>query len=654
MAESNRFQSQATLSRARAVFPKLELPGDALLWLYFAVLWREFLWWVTANNYAAWTVAVLLAALVLGFYLAAKEHSEETRVGLPFWVVAVLPLVFVYSLRLAFPDVSFDVLNYRLLHAERGLRGFLYLPGEFFPTPAPYNPAPDMVTGIFRHALGYRLGTIANLLAMIWIARIADKLLRPFWRRAWLRATGVLLVVMAEHLLFEINNYMVDLLAVPLLLEATYLTLKLGERKVKQREVLCIALLLGMSVAFKLTNAGIALPIVIVCAYRVLRSNSEQRWPFKELPWTTLLSAVAFCLPLVPFSVYLYRTTGSAVFPVFNGVFKSDYWPHSNTWDPRWGARGFAEKLAWPILVSFKPERLSELAVYSGRISFGFALAVAGLIFIRRDIRLRALCFIVVLSALLWSASTGYIRYAFYVEVLGAIVVLALISRLSAGKLPFRAGRLGAAAVLCAGLIFQACLAGYYVSQTEWGGRPTVFTQPGPYARETRFWFRDRSLTQFLSPADREKFAAVDVWIVSSMKTASIEALLQPNAPMIGVNTGEYFLAPAARAQFDAALARVWGKRIYSLAFAEDLETAKVTLRRHGLAVQESLPVDLPFFAPQARIPIFLIRLEPAATVAKNRDPIPFTPAKWHTRQPSFNSNYSRPATGPFILTRGN
>ena len=624
MAEPNSFQSPLRVSRARALFQRLELPGDALLFLYFAVLGREYLWWLTDNNDAAWTAAALLAALTAWLYLSAKDRSEENWVGLPFWLVAVLPLVFVYSMRSVFPDVSFDVLNYRLLHGERALRGFIYLPGDFFPTPAPYNPAPDMVTGIFRHALGYRLGTTVNLLAMIWLARISDKLLRPFWRNAWLRATGVLLVVMAEHLLFEINNYMVDLLAVPLLLEATYLTLRLGERKIARREVICIALLLGVSVAFKLTNAGIALPIVMLCAYRVLFSNQEQRPRVKELAWTTLLCAVAFVLPLVPFSAYLYRATGSAVFPIFNGIFKSAYWPQSNSWDPRWGPVGLREKLAWPILISFKPERLSELAVYSGRISFGFAAAFVGLIFYRRDRRLRALCFIVALSSLLWSASTGYIRYAFYIEVLASIVVLALAARLlspphassgadsGTGGLQFRWARFAGAAVLCLGLIFQACLAGYYVSQNEWSGRPTIFTQPGSFTREARLLLRDRSLREFLSAETRERFDNVEVWIVSSMKTASIEALLQPRAPMIGVNTGEYFLTPMGRVQFDQALARVSGKRIFSLAFAEDLDTATAALRSHGLSVKESVPVEVPFYAPQARIKMFLIAVERA------------------------------------------
>lgn len=613
MAEEKTFKPGSILRRNSAVLRKLKLPSDVLIFIYFAVLARQYFWWLTDKNRTAWIASAVVAAIIGWLYVSTKELSEEESAGLPFWLVAVLPLVFVYLMRVVFPDVSFDVLNYRLLHGERALRGFIYLPGEFFPTPAPYNPAPDMVTGIFRHVLGYRLGTIANLLAMIWVARIADKLLRPFWRHAWLRAGGVLIALMVEHLLFEINNYMADLLALPLLLEATYLALRHEEWKNERRNLVCIALLLGMSVAFKLTNAAVALPIVLLCAYRVVtrrRSGDKKKTTqLSELALTTLLCAVAFILPLAPFSAYLYRETGSAVFPVFNGLFKSVYWPASNTWDPRWGASGLWEKLAWPILISFKPERLSELGVYSGRISLGFAAALIGFVLVRRNARLRELCFIVGASSLLWSASTGYIRYALYVEILAAIVVLALAARLTQINKTGRRAGLTVACLLWAGLIFQACLAGYYISEQEWSGRPTFFTQPGPYKSEAHYLLRDRSLRDFLSPETRDQFDRVEVWIVSSMKTSSLEVMLQPHAPMIGVNTGEYFLTDAARMRFDQTLERVSGKQIFSLVFAEDLDAAKATLRERGLVAKETVPVEIPFYSPQALIKMFLIEV---------------------------------------------
>jgi hypothetical protein len=93
------------------------------------------------------------------------------------------------------------------------------------------------------------------------------------------------------------------------------------------------------------------------------------------------------------------------------------------------------------------------------------------------------------------------------------------------------------------------------------------------------------------------------------MKTSSLEVMLQPHAPMIGVNTGEYFQTDAGRARFDQALARASSKRMFTLAFAEDLEAAKVALRERGLVPKEAVPVEIPFYSPRALIKMFLIEV---------------------------------------------
>jgi hypothetical protein len=78
---------------------------------------------------------------------------------------------------------------------------------------------------------------------------------------------------------------------------------------------------------------------------------------------------------------------------------------------------------------------------------------------------------------------------------------------------------------------------------------------------------------------------------------------------MIGVNTGEYFLTAAGRARFDEALARVSGKHMFTLAFAEDLEAAKAALRERGLVAKEAVLVEIPFYSPRALIKMFLIEV---------------------------------------------
>src|SRR5438105_5661814 len=100
---------------------------------------------------------------------------------------------------------SFNVLNSDLFHSLRALSGPLLIPGDFFPTPAPFNPAPDILTGLYRLVFGYRLGTIANLIAIVWLGIIMDRLLRYYVSRAWRRSICVLLILCTEKIFFQIN-----------------------------------------------------------------------------------------------------------------------------------------------------------------------------------------------------------------------------------------------------------------------------------------------------------------------------------------------------------------------------------------------------------------------------------------------------------------
>jgi hypothetical protein len=337
--------------------------GDVLLCLYIAVFVRQYLW-ILPNNLLAWVIAVVIGVLCWYVYVATKPASSE-RFGWVFWLVVALPLLVLYGLRAAFPDLSFDVLSYHLLHGERSLRGTLFMPGDFFPTTTPFNPAPDTLTAISRTLLGYRLGTAINWLVLVWAAQIIDKLLRPFVTRDWLRCVAVLLVFLAEHLLFEVSTYMVDLLALPLLLEATYLTLRRSEnpRTNGGTSFLHVAFLLGAGTAFKITNLTVAIPLLLLWAVRFWRAGSVSN-QLKMIGAGALL----FLLPLVPFCIYIYRVTGNPVFPVANVLFKSPYWPTHGGWDQRWGPVGFWRTLLWPLFLVVQPERYSELAVYSGRL----------------------------------------------------------------------------------------------------------------------------------------------------------------------------------------------------------------------------------------------------------------------------------------------
>ena len=165
------------------------------------------------NNTIAWILTIGVS-LVLGYiYLSNKETPKE-KIDPVYWVVVGLPLLLIFFLRVGYADLSFDVLNYHIFHSERALRGLVHIPGDFAPAYLPFfnNPVGDVVTGVFRHLLGFRLGTVVNYLVLLWTGAILFKFFRQDITNATWRSVAVLLVLSSEQLLSEINNYMIDLL----------------------------------------------------------------------------------------------------------------------------------------------------------------------------------------------------------------------------------------------------------------------------------------------------------------------------------------------------------------------------------------------------------------------------------------------------------
>lgn len=591
--------------------------GDVVMFFFIVAFVRQYLW-IVEDNASAWYLTLPVSVLAWFVYVATREDVAE-KTKLPFWIVVAFPLLLVYALRVAFPDLSFDVLSYRLFHGERSLRGPLLQVGDFFPTAVPLNPVADMAQGIFRHLLGYRLGTLVNLLALVWAGQIVDRILRPMVAGAWTRAACVLLVIFAEHVLFEISTYMVDLLALPLMLEATYLTLHANEAKNRRLNLVHIALLLGAAAAFKFTNLAAVVPLIVVCTYKALR----HRWFSRtELLTTAVLALIVFMAPLLPFSIYIYRLTGNPVFPIANVFFRSPYWPTHGGWDARWGPHNFWETLIWPVLSWFKPERHSELAVYSGRLALGFIVALVGLVLAWRNLTVRTLCFLSLASSLLWSAAgMGYSRYGLYQEMLAGITAFAVAATLvgSMAKITF-SWKTAVAAVICVMLLAQSLLACQYVRHKEWGGRTTLIADGRSYAREAKFILRDRNLSGYLGDDQRAVLDGVRVWLETCPQSTGFQTLLKPNVPTIAARQPEYFFTRESRRQFVRMVEELPGEKMFSLCMKEYLTPAKQAIATRGLEVGRVTPLDLPFFSPDNRIGLILIEiLRPADNEARQK-----------------------------------
>jgi len=595
----------------RSLFQKAQL-GDALLFFYLLALIRQWFWGVN-NNVLAWSLSFTFAFSLWCFGLSKKEEPSQTEhLSHSFYLIVALPLLVIYALRFVVPDTSFDVLNYHILLSERALRGWPTSLLDYDPFPS-FNPLSDMATGIYRHIFGYRVGTIVNYLTMIWTAIIVVKFLRPYLKRTWLIHLAVLLILLTEGLLFEINNYMVDLLALPLLLQATYLVLYGKQSKAIGYRQFYIAFILGLSVALKLTNVFVVIPILLVWAQRLLAGK------FKLSPIRLILLLLLFFAPLVPYSIYLHRV-GEPVVPYLSNVVQSPL-GFTTIKEGRWGPIGRLEALIWPVVLYSQPQRTSELPVYAGKIPVGFILAFFLLPFKRVDRNIRALSFIMIVGALLWSLGSGYTRYAFYLEIISGVLLIYLswfAARLNLRKSLARALSILPLAVL--GLLTVFSLS--YVNRYEWGMRPTPMENSHSYFHEAQYVFGDYSFRRFLTPEKARLFDGVGTWVETSSLTNSFEALLRPDIPVINLRLYARFGSPDNREAFSNALYQARDKRMFSLCYSRNLKYVVDMILRHGLGVGKITPVSLPYYSYYVVYDLALIEVLPVATPDSNTSSI--------------------------------
>jgi hypothetical protein len=267
--------------------------------------------------------------------------------------------------------------------------------------------------------------------------------------------------------------------------------------------------------------------------------------------------------------------------------------------------------MSWPVQTLFRPERLSELSVYSGRLSLGLIGAALALVLAWRNKELRRLSFVAFSGLFLWSATTGYIRYALFLELLaGAILVMLVVETLNKRRL------FGLALIVLCLFGTQAAVACHYIGKIEWSRRPTILQLPAAWQRETQHLLRDHSLRSFSPKTDRTRFAQVEVWIESSMKTASLEILLNDKAPVIGLRSHESFAVRDARFRFVTALERAAGKRMFTICLADDLADSLEFIKLRGLTAGAQTPLMLPFYSSDIRLALILIEVSGAEEAA--------------------------------------
>ena len=577
--------------------------GDLLAFLYALVLLREGFW--VLPDTLAWVATFVVAALLA--YLRLRTRTPNPPLPRAFWLGVGVPIGIFWAFHLPYPDVGFDNLTYHILHGERGLRGLLSIPGDFYPYYFPFlNPAPDTLSAILRLALGYRLGTIGGLLVTLWTGAILYRILEPAIRSRGVRAVATLWIVCTEGIIWEVGNYMVDLYGLPLLLEAALLALPDEEHeKDLLDELPRLGLLLGVAVAFKLTNLVFAIAIGAVFLANLFLKT--RRHDPKKFALSFALGAVVFLLPVAPHMLYLWWTTGSPLFPHYNSIFRSPYFPAIDIRDGRFGPQSTLGAVTWPVVSAFHPERLSELGRTSGRLALAYLGAILVLFMRPKNRRLQGFAIILVAGSILWSFGAGISRYGIFAELCGGLVLILLAAH--GVEAASRKGK-----VLC--LIALAVPVALYGAQSllvykcligDWGGRATALHEPRYAWKEIQRAGRDRDLVRELPPEIKELLPTLAGWIDVTYKTTGIMALLAPRLPQVGLRLEPVFEVPANKARWDAAM-RLFGKRpLAALVWGEDIEDARKDLARRGFVIQRELRFELPFWGKWMRLGLVAI-----------------------------------------------
>ena len=393
--------------------------------------------------------------------IATKYFSlEKKKISLGMKIV-ILIMILSALIRCMIPDLSYDSSQ---MHFPRmypgfydnvdknvfsyGLGSYMWFLGDrlFF---IPYL------------LLGYRLAPIINVFVNIISYIITMEILEMFMGKTFKKIFVIAIEIIAGIALFSYYNtmdwslYMVDLFAIPFLLQMLKMTIEsIKQKQIKNKvELIIFAVLGGFAFALKMTNFIFVLPLIIVYIYH-RKSNI-----------TVKVFVAAFIIAILPFSLYLiysFIETGNPVFPTYNAIFKSDYYAYQNFKDTRWGPENGLQLLIWPLVTLIGPfNRLSELAPpIQGMAFIGM---IAGGIIIMKERKSKdvgeyfSIYLIYLVQTYLWCMTTGYARYFIFGEIFAGILLNILIIKIS-GENSTGKGLKGIASGLAILMMFQVCI----------------------------------------------------------------------------------------------------------------------------------------------------------------------------------------------------
>lgn len=441
----------------------------------YAFGWRQ----VSVGSRILVLLVYIFVLYKLSPYIEIKKGWDKTdwKKFIGIFVILVLGLT-----KSVYPDTASDTLRYHLTAQNPEFINYFqehFAKGNFQVWGFRLG---DKLFYVFRYLLGYRYGTLLNVIVLILIYLqiydILSEVDKKYGRQekdiiSYIGTNKIvwsLLLTLIQDAIFMIGLYYVDILAIPVAIEIVSQLMKAGTEEQKPINIIYYAALNGVWFAFKMTNIIYIIPCVLIYIYYV-RKSMDVKCLGK--------SALAAALPCSIYLLYNYISTGNPIFPYFNVLFKSDFFSNANFKDGRWGGENLFQQIFWFVYLIFKPDyRQEELSwKYNGILIVGFI----GLVLIcitlaaqcikknKIDRSLGVYMLVFFSSSILYGLTTGYSRYFIFGMILLGGCAYYLILKIDKYKI-FRMGNMVISVLLvgCLAMTIKDFYSGREYSFNTW------------------------------------------------------------------------------------------------------------------------------------------------------------------------------------------
>lgn len=365
---------------------------------------------------------------------------NRSQVFFAFTVASVIAILLFYK-RFIFPDVSFDAINY---HFSLGWRGWVNFPfltpvskGEFFPLGMhSFNPIIDMIAVGFSRIVGYRLGTVVSLLALLGVFLFSAFLVVRLNRalKVWL-VPFLFSIFIVNEAYFQIATYSTDNIFAFFAIVSLFILLKisgfLGRRcSIEEMSYIILFSFLLTLLSSKLTNAFYVIPLFLSLMYLFIK----RKLYFRNWLLVGVVFLISFSLVILPNWVAVYQLSGNPIFPYYNSIFHSQFYP-LESWPFNFGPHTILERVFYPFYALNNPYLLGEVKDFFPDLKliylfliFCFLFAFSRFKKCEFTLQQKLIYFVAFASFLLWQFIFGYTRYAIALEIMLGVSIVTIVS----------------------------------------------------------------------------------------------------------------------------------------------------------------------------------------------------------------------------------